>query len=253
MAWIDDLPNPALPYHREVTKQFPYTTANGQDNIRYIMTWFRATFPACKYKALAAMCGCFNGESRLNPAAIYGFNDYPYLFANRRRAFGISQFVPGCLPTTGTEQDWQNYHGTNRPIFYYYLKNKGLGTDIYTLYTDTGYATDLRVQLQYITDQNGWKRQTSSSYDPVYGKSYTGTFRDFMYDETQDLGHSTAWFYAGFVRSGSPSVALPRYINYANGIYDMFLSEFGDDVPPQPVPPAQRKSWIIVAKGAGLF
>ena len=199
------------------------------------------------------MCGCFNGESQLNPSAIFAFNDYPYLFANRKRAFGISQFVPGCLPTTDTEQHWQNYHGTGKPIFYYYLKNKGLGADIYTLYTDTGYASDLRVQLQYITDENGWKRRTSARYDTLFGMQYTGSFRDFMYDESQDLEHTVSWFYAGFIRSGTPSEALPNYARYAKAIYDLFESEFGDDVPPQPVPPTQRKSWIMVAKGAGLF
>ena len=74
-----------------------------------------------------------------------------------------------------------------------------------------------------------------------------------MYDESQDFEHTVSWFYAGFIRSGTPSEALPNYARYAKAIYDLFLSEFGDDVPPQPVPPEHRKSWIIVAKGAGLF
>lgn len=253
MAWIDDIITPTLPYHRQVTKQFPYTSSEGTDNVRYIMTWFRMAYPGCRYKALAAMCGCFNGESRLNPAAILGFRDYAYLFANRKKAFGIVQFVPGCLPTDHDEQYWQNYHGNGKPIFYYYLKNKGLGTNIHTLYTDTGYATDLRVQLQYISDGNGWKRQTSTSYNPVYNKSYTGSFRDFLYDETQDLGNTTAWFYAGFIRSGGPSTALPAYIRFANGVYDKFVSEFGDDVPIPPKPPTRPRNFIIIAKASGLF
>ena len=218
MAWIDDIITPTIPYHRQVTKQFPYTSSEGTDNVRYIMTWFRMAYPGCRYKALAAMCGCFNGESRLNPAAILGFRDYAYLFANRKKAFGIVQFVPGCLPRDHDEQYWQNYHGNGKPIFYYYLKNKGLGTDINTLYTDTG------------------------------------AFHDFLFDETQDLGNTTAWFYAGFIRSGGPSTALPAYIRFANGVYDKFVSEFGDDVPipPKPITPPATK-FIIIAKAANLF
>lgn len=253
MAWIDDLPNPNLPYNRINGEKYFYTSSNGQTNIRYIMTWFRMRFPGCKFKAMAAICGCMNGESAINPATIYGFNNYQYLFENRKRAFGLCQFIPGCLPTDHDENYYQNYHGTNKPILYYYMKNHNLGSDINILYTNTGYATDMRVQLQYISDMNGWKRTTSTSYDPVYGKSYTGTISDFMNDTQYDTGHMTAWFYAAFIRSGSPSVALPRYINHANAIYDLFQSEFGDDTPVPPKPPAQYKSFIIIAKGAGLF
>lgn len=273
MAWIDDLPNPNLPYYRENTYRYFYTSEKGKANIRYIMTWLRAKYPQCQYSSMVAMCGCFNGESSINPATVFGFNSYTYLFNNRKRAFGIVQFVPGCKPKDHDESYWQNYHGTGKPIFYYYLGNKGLGSDIYTLYTNTGYATDMRVQLQYICDQNGWKRSTSKTYDPVYNQSYSGTFYDFLHNTSYDVGHRTAWFYAGFVRSGGPSTAEPNYIRYANAIYPIFYNEFGGDTPepdpdpdpgpdpgpdPEPEPEPEpdykiKRNFIIVAKSSGLF
>lgn len=273
MAWIDDLPNPNLPYYRENTLKYWYTSQKGQANIRYIMAWLRTAYPNCQYASMVAMCGCFNGESSLNPATVFGFNNYQYLFNNRKRAFGISQFVPGCLPRDESESYYQNYHGTNKPIFYYYMKNKGLGSDIHTLYTNTGYATDLRVQLQYIKDQMGWKRTTSTRYDPVYNGVYTGSFYDFLHNTSFDVGHRTAWFYAAFVRSGGPEKAEPAYIGYANSIYPLFYSEYGTDTPepdPDPDEPGdddddededddqepqdKRKSnFIIIAKGSSLF
>lgn len=268
MAWIDELVNPSLPYKRVNGEKYFYTSSQGKIQLRYIMTWFRTKYPAVKYKALCAMCGCMNGESALNPANIYNFQNYSALFSNRMLAFGICQFIPGCLPRSETEEHWQNYHGTNRPILYYYLKNHGLGSDINTLYTNTGYATDLRVQLQYICDQNGWKRQTIKKYNPVYNKTYSGNFTTFLYDDTEDLGNTTAWFYAGFIRSGTPSSALPSYIRGANGIYSLMYNEFGGDSPkppdpdpdppgpdpdPEPTPPGQSSKFIIIAKASGLF
>lgn len=268
MAWIDELPNPPLPYKRINGEKYFYTSAQGKVQLRYIMTWMRIKYPAAKYKALCAMCGCMNGESALNPANIYGFQNYNALFSNRKLAFGICQFIPGCLPRDHDETYWQNYHGTNRPILYYYLKNHGLGSDINVLYTNTGFASDLRVQLAYICDQNGWKRSTLVRYNPVYNRTYSGNFTTFLYDDTEDLGNTTAWFYAGFIRSGTPSSALPSYIRGANGIYSLMYDEFGGDSPeppdpgpdppgpdpePEPIPQPKSSKFIIIAKGAGLF
>lgn len=275
MAWPDTLPSPNLTYYRENTQKYFYTSQKGQANIRYIMTWLRIAYPQCQYGSMVAMCGCFNGESSINPATVFGFNNYQYLFNNRKRAFGICQFVPGCLPRDHDEQYYQNYHGTNKPIFYYYLKNHSLGSDITQLYTNTGWATDMRVQLQYIRDGNGWKRSTSANYDPVYNQSYSGTFYDFLHNTSYDTGHRTSWFYAAFVRSGGPSTALPKYIQYANAIYPIFYNEFGTDSPtpdPDPDPPnpddpddpgdddddeepfdKRKSNFLIIAKGSSLF
>ena len=120
-------------------------------------------------------------------------------------------------------------------------------------------CSDMDAQLEYIYNQNGWKRSTSSSYAAITGKSYSGSFSDFLTDSGKSTAQYAEWFYAAFVRSGSPSVALPRYAQFAEGIYQEFYDEFGGGEPQPPIPPAppvplpKTHNFLIVAKAAGLF
>lgn len=247
-------------YHRTFTERYNYDTSNGQDNARYIFKWMMSRQSNVQYAPVCGMMGCFNGESRLNPAAVFGFNNCAYLLQNRKRAFGICQFVPGCKPLDHDENYYQNYHGTGKPIYYYWLANH-LGDNLTTLYNENDApCSDMDAQLEYIYNQNGWKRTTATSYAVITGKSYSGTFSDFLTSTSYSVSEYAEWFYAAFVRSGSPSAALPRYAQFATEIYNAFYSEFGGGSPtPPPLPPAppvplpKPSNFLIVAKAAGLF
>lgn len=246
-------------YHRTFTQRYGYETSDGHDNARYIFNWFLTRQSGVKYDPLCGMMGCFNGESRLNPAAVFGFNNCAYLLQNRKRAFGICQFVPGCKPKDHDENYYQNYHGSGKPIYYYWLANH-LSDNLNYLYNENDApCSDMDAQLEYIYNQNGWKRSTSSQYAAITGKSYSGSFSDFLTSSGKSIPEYAEWFYAAFVRSGSPDVALPRYAQFAQGIYQEFYDEFGGGEPHPPIPPVppvplpKPSNFLIVAKAAGLF
>ena len=247
-------------YNRTFTQRYNYDTEDGKTNARYIFNWMLTRQSNVQYTPLCGMMGCFNGESRLNPAAVFGFNNCAYLLQNRKRAFGICQFVPGCKPTDHDENYYQNYHGTGKPIYYYWLANH-LRDDLNYLYNENDApCSDMDAQLEYIYAQNGWKRKTATSYAVITGKSYSGSFSDFLTNTDYNVAEYAEWFYAAFVRSGSPSTALPRYAQFAAEIYDAFYDEFGGGSPtPPPIPPAppvplpKPSNFLIVAKSAGLF
>lgn len=252
-------------YHRTFTERYNYDTANGQDNARYIFKWFFSRQTGVQYEPLCGMMGCFNGESRLNPAAVLGFHDCAWLLQNRSKAFGVCQFVPGCLPLTHDANYWQNYHGSGKPIFYYWLANH-LRDDLNYLYNENDApCSDMDAQLEYIYNQNGWKKVTDGDkYSPITGRSYRGSFSDFLTSTDYTPSEYAEWFVGAFVRPGGPSVAVPRYANFANSIYTAFYSEFGGGdppptpptppvPPPPPVPIFKKSNFIITAKAAGLF
>lgn len=267
MSWLDTLHSVNLPYNRTFTEQYGYETEKGKQNARYIFTWFMTRTTGVQYAPMCGMLGCFNGESRLNPAAVLGFRNLAYLLNNRFKAFGICQFVPGCLPTSQTPEYWRKYHGTNKPIYYYWLADHIEGSSLNTLYTENdGPCSDMRAQLEYIYKQNGWKTRTSTDYAVLTNKSYSGTIEDFLHSTRYSVREYAEWFYAAFVRSGSASLALPKYAQFAERIYAAFYDEFGSGSPepppgpdpgpdpePEPEPIPQRRNFIIVAKAAKLF
>jgi len=268
MAWLDTLHSVNLPYNRTFTEKYGYETEKGKQNARYIFTWFMTRTTGVQYAPLCGMMGCFNGESRLNPAAVFGFNSLQYLLNNRFKAFGICQFVPGCLPTSKTPEYWRKYHGTNKPIYYYWLADNQ-GGSLNTLYTEpNGVCSDMRAQLEYIYKENGWKRTTETKYAVLTNKVYRGSINDFLQSTRYSVREYAEWFYAAFVRSGGAARALPVYANFAERIYKAFYDEFGDgsDPPtpgpepgpdpepePEPVPERKLSNFIVVAKAAKLF
>lgn len=248
-------------YHRTFTQRYGYETTEGHDNARYIFNWFFTRQSGVQYPPLCGMMGCFNGESRLNPAAVLGFNNCAWLLqsANRKKAFGVCQFVPGCKPLDHDENYYQNYHGSGKPAFYYWLANH-LRDDLNYLYNENDApCSDMDAQLEYIYQQNGWKRTTSPSNSPITGKSYSGSFSDFLTSTGKSVAEYAEWFVAAFVRPAGIDVATPRYAKFGQAIYQEFYDEFGGGQPQPPIPPVppvplpKPSNFLIVAKAAGLF